>query len=489
MATTSSVTSNNNATISSASASAKAASAVIQKLGTGSGIDTKTLASALVDADRAPKQNALNNTISKSNGVVSGLAAIKYIVTNLQTAFADLKDQTDFSNVITSTSTPSAFTATAGATAVAGNHDIIINSLASPQRNVGSGFASSTTVVNGSSFTLTLGGTGFPQVSGSDQTISVTTPTPAGIVAAINASGKGLNAQLMNTGAADSPYKIVVTGASGSDNAFTISSSVAAVDFDTSLQIAANASLSVDGVAISSDSNQVSDAITGVTLNLVGTTSGATLSMSRDTSVVKTKVLALVSAYNDAMDVLATVADPASTVADWGGKMSGNSTVNLIKNQLRELVTSDSSTSSGTITALRDMGVEINSSGKLTTNSVKLDLALMFNFDDTVTAFSGNQQDQSVYSSVDAGIAGDAYKSLATMLSSTSTIALETKNANTRINKAQDDLAKLEERMTQLLARYTKQFAAMDSMVGQTTATRTGLTSSFAGLMATYTKN
>jgi flagellar capping protein FliD len=48
-------------------------------------------------------------------------------------------------------------------------------------------------------------------------------------------------------------------------------------------------------------------------------------------------------------------------------------------------------------------------------------------------------------------------------------------------------LAKLDDRMTRLLAHYTKQFAAMDSIVGQTKSTQTGLTSSFAGLMAMYT--
>ncbi len=41
--------------------------------------------------------------------------------------------------------------------------------------------------------------------------------------------------------------------------------------------------------------------------------------------------------------------------------------------------------------------------------------------------------------------------------------------------------------MAKLLARYNKQFASMDSMVGQTKSTQTGLTSSFAGLMAMYT--
>jgi hypothetical protein len=41
--------------------------------------------------------------------------------------------------------------------------------------------------------------------------------------------------------------------------------------------------------------------------------------------------------------------------------------------------------------------------------------------------------------------------------------------------------------MTSLLARYNKQFAAMESMVGQTKALKEGLTSTFDGMMAAYT--
>jgi flagellar capping protein FliD len=75
------------------------------------------------------------------------------------------------------------------------------------------------------------------------------------------------------------------------------------------------------------------------------------------------------------------------------------------------------------------------------------------------------------------------------LLSSSGTVATESTNATTRIGKYQDDLTALEDRMTMLLARYTKQFAAMDSIVGQTRSTQSGLTNTFAGLMAMYTKN
>jgi len=310
------------------------------------------------------------------------------------------------------------------------------------------------------------------------------------VVAAINGAGKGLSAQLVNTGDTVSPYKVVVTGSTGSSNAFTISSSAAGINFDSALQLASNASLTVNGIAISSKSNTLSEAIPGVTLNLLATnTSAASLNLRNDTSGAKTKVLALVTAYNDAMTMLDELTNPKSTLETYGATLSGNSTVTNLRSQLRALVTADSSTaaSSGTLAALRDIGVEVDKAGKLTSNSVKLDLALDLNFANTTTLLSGNQENQSSFDLTASGLAGDASKAISQLISKSGTIATESANATTRISKYKDDLVKLEDRMTRVLARYNKQFATMDSMVGQTKSTQTGLTSSFAGLMAMYT--
>ena len=48
-------------------------------------------------------------------------------------------------------------------------------------------------------------------------------------------------------------------------------------------------------------------------------------------------------------------------------------------------------------------------------------------------------------------------------------------------------MTQLEERMSALLERYTQQFTVMESIVGESTSTRAGLTNSFKGLMAMYT--
>jgi flagellar hook-associated protein 2 len=250
----------------------------------------------------------------------------------------------------------------------------------------------------------------------------------------------------------------------------------------------------------------VSDVIAGVTLNLTGTNatsvngfvqatgSAATLSLANDTSVAKAKITALVSAYNEANNLLNEVTNAKSSLATYGGTLVGNSSVRSLRDQLRALVTGDSSTaggSSGTgparsLSALRDIGVEVDKTGNLKTNSVTLDLALNFKFADTTTLLSGNQENQSSFDKTASGLAGDASRAIEKMLGTSGTPTIETNNANKRITKYQDDLTTLEDRMTRILARYQKQFSAMDSMVGQTKATQTGLTSTFAGMMSMY---
>jgi hypothetical protein len=62
---------------------------VTTALGAGSGIDIKSLAQSLVDAEKAPRKTAIDKGISKNENVVSGLAAVKYALTTLQAAAAD----------------------------------------------------------------------------------------------------------------------------------------------------------------------------------------------------------------------------------------------------------------------------------------------------------------------------------------------------------------------------------------------------------------
>lgn len=488
-------------TSSTSSASASAKAGVISKLGSGSGIDVNSLAQGLVDAEKAPRVEAINKNISKNQATISGYAAVKYALSNVKAAFDDLKDKSDFRTFSVSNSQPAAFTATATAQAQTASHSIAITQLASSQRRTGTTppFTSPDQAITVSELYFN-GDTGHP--------IPVTNGTPAGVVDAINNAGKGLSAALVNTG---NGYKIMVTGATGSANAFRLDSDVPAVlDFATSLQSASDAMLQVDGLDVVSPNNVVSDAIPGMTLNLLATNASrvadgngnfstvgtpASLSVNIDTSGAKNKLMALVTAYNDANSLLNDVTNPKSTLATYGGTLANNSTVRALREQLRAFVSSDSSTAGAasgtgpahTLSALRDIGIEIDKSGNLKANSVTMDMALNFKFDDTVTLFSGNQENQPNFDKTPSGLAGDGSKLIDAMLGASGAVTTETANANSRITKFQDDLTALNDRMDKLLARYQKQFAAMDSFVGQSKSTQTGLTSTFAGMMAMYT--
>ena len=72
------------------------------------------------------------------------------------------------------------------------------------------------------------------------------------------------------------------------------------------------------------------------------------------------------------------------------------------------------------------------------------------------------------------------------MLARSGAITRQTTNAQQDVARHKADLERLEERMTRLLERYTRQFSVVESIVGNTNSLRTGLTSSFEGLMAMY---
>jgi flagellar hook-associated protein 2 len=595
----------------------------ITALGAGSGVDVKSLAQSLVEAEKAPRKSLIDARIKKSEGGVSGYAALKYVLNDLKTAFSNLKDQSAFNTVVPRVSQASAISVTTTATASAGSHSVTVTNLAKPQRTIsdGAGFASPLSQINsgtafslvlkkgidptptkvfslgsaadvngagGSKSTLTLTlkamnkgdtltvngltmtankalsasevGQMFQNFSttsaeviaaggilGSSQNndalavfgrfsgtfaagyssgannngvltltstannaaelaapvatqfantiaIAASASTPVGIAAAINSANLGVSAQLVSTGDASTPYKIMLTGTSGASNAFSLTSLTAAgaavdgVNFATRLQSAEDAALNVNGMAITSSTNRITDAIPGSTLELFTTTTGAaSLDFSRDTSTVKTKIKALVTAFNDANSMLTVVSDPKSTVAEYGASLVGNNVVSTVRSQMRSLITTDSTSPSGGLNALRDLGLSINRTGTLELDATKLDSVMLNKFDNVVTLLTSNQEKLSVTSALPAGAAGEAVKKLTNLLDVSGAITAQSNNLTKKITDYRKELTALDARMTALLTRYNKQFATMESVVGQSKSLGTSLKSTFEGMMAAYT--
>ena len=313
--------------------------------------------------------------------------------------------------------------------------------------------------------------------------------SPEGIVAAINDANSGVKAELINDGSPGTPFKIMVTGATGASETFALNSANGLVNFATGAENqASDAQLTVNGIGYTRKSNTLSDVIGGSTIELRSTTTtAASVVLTQDTSAVKEKLKALVVAYNDVDSIVKETTDRESTLETYGKTLVGDGTVKLIRQQLRSMFLGQSSSAGTAITSMADLGFKTDRNGVLSLDEAKLDVALKDNYGDVVKALTGNQNNASSFSTQPAGVIGDTVRRLTQVLANDGPLQTKTDNAETENTKYKADLEKLQRRMETLLQRYNQQFAAMESLVGSVNAQKTSLKSTFEGMMAAYT--
>jgi flagellar hook-associated protein 2 len=427
-------------------------------------------------------------------------------------------------------------------------------------------------------------------------TVAAGYDTPQGLVNAVNKAGLAVTAKLVNSGSSTTPsYKVVLTGATGADEGFSLSSTPATVltALNFTATAATDAVLTVDGVSYTRSSNSVTDVVDGLTMNLLAANTTASVSLARDTTQVVSKIDALVTAYNEANSLFTEVTNPKSVLDIYGATLVGDNTVRQVRNQLREVLLGASSTPGTNVGAAWQMGLSVDKAGVMTLDKTKLTAALANNFADVVTTFTANQNNRSAtsppyssstgyssattslnsgaaftvtltssdgtahgfpvaaanatpqgvvdainatnlgytaqlvqdtsgttpykiavigsiggasftlsaanaagtkvsdltFSSSGSGIAGDTLRKLTTWLAATSPLTTQSVTAEKQNTKYAESLAALKTRMDDMLARYTKQFSAMESLVGNINSQKTSLKSTFDGMMSMYTNN
>ena len=73
---------------------------LLQALGVGSGVDIKKLATTLTEAARAPKKEQIEAKIETAESKISGYGGLMFGLSELNTAFKDLNDKTDFQSFV-----------------------------------------------------------------------------------------------------------------------------------------------------------------------------------------------------------------------------------------------------------------------------------------------------------------------------------------------------------------------------------------------------
>ena len=157
-----------------------------------------------------------------------------------------------------------------------------------------------------------------------------------------------------------------------------------------------------------------------------------------------------------------------------------------IKQQVFGALMDDSSTSSGSISALRDVGISVDKSGNLTFATATFDAAIENSYDDVVTMLSAGTSSQNLYDTNSKGLAQDVATLLEGLNDSSGIVATRKDNAEGYSEDFAAELVVLEARMEKVYQRYLTQFAAMDSMLEKIDGTKNYLTGQLESLANMY---
>ena len=443
----------------------------------GSVIDVSSLVSQLVSATQAPQEALISSKTQAVTAQISAVGTLKGALSTFQASLTTINTPSSFNTLSATSSDPTAFTATADSDAVLGNYTVDVTKLAQGQQLVSTGFigGSSATVGTGS-LQLTLGNTHF------NVTIGSSSDTVSGIAAAINgASGNpGIEASVV-TGT-DGAHLVLTSSLTGATNTIQVAetdggTALSQITYSTGStnyreQTAAqDAVFTVSGVDFTSASNTVTDAISGVTLDLLApTTSATTLSVSTDTSTVEQNISDFVTAYNTLQGSLSTLGSFNSTT-NTAGPMMGDALLSGVRNQVRSALYSIVNTGSATYNTLASVGITTNSDGTLNVNQATLSAALTSNFAAVSQLFSGT-----------SGVATSLNSQIQTALTAGGSIDSRSKTLVQQENALTKQSSQLTQQMKDLTASLTEQYAALNTLLSSLQSTSSYLSQAFNNL-------
>ncbi len=344
--------------------------------GINSNLDTADIITKLIQLQRRPiddleaKADLEAEKLLTFQDLQSRLQTFKSQVNTLNSESKFLSTQGVFANSNTSDNNQVATISTTSQ-AASGTFSLTVNSLARASKLVSAGFSSTSGAVTTGTLEITVGSvTTSIDINSSNNTLD-------GLKQAINNSGAGLQASFLNDGSATNPVRLVVSGTqTGAANSVSVSikqGSTEVLSF-TETQSAQDASLTLDGIAITKSSNTVTDVIAGATINLQSAGSG-TVTLSADIAAVKEKISAFVDNYNELSAFLKEqqFLDPDTLST---GLLFGNFTVQNLQQTLRNSLSSQVQGVSGIYNSLSQIGIRTQPDGTIAIDDADLTEAL-----------------------------------------------------------------------------------------------------------------
>lgn len=443
--------------------------ATITSSGIGSGLDIKTLVQQLVAAERRPTDLRIARLEARAQSQLSAFGSLK-------SALSTFNDQLEKMNTLdtllarkASSADETVLTISVSSTALPGGFAVEVMQLAQAHKLQSGAFVDAVTAVGTGTLSITVGTDSFDLVFDADNN------TLEGIRDEINNAldNTGVSASIV-TGDGGS-YLTLTSANTGAGNAIVVTETggdggLSVLVFDpppanqplNEITAAQDAQIEIDGLAVTSDSNTIDGAIAGVTLELIAANVGSTtqITVADDKVAVVAQFDAFINAYNALIDTFDSLTkfDPD---ADTATALFGDSVIRTLRAQLRREMSIAVTDISATFSSLTDIGFDFEIDGKLTLDSTKLDGFLTTEFSKVGQLFANSDG-----FAIRLAAVVDGY-----LKEDEGIIAVRVDGLDITIADLVKRREALDARMVVVEARLSRQFIALDTLIGQLTST------------------
>lgn len=477
-------------------------------LGSYSGIDSATI-DAMIEAESGKVVQYTN----KQTSITAEKNAWKDINTRLDSLFTKLgtlgEDKT-FQSKTTTSSDATKVAITAGTDSVASDYTIEVTQLATSTQ-VTSGIiesAKDTTIKDSlglsGTFTIMNHEKAGPEEEGADPKIGydiniLEKDSLKDIVGKINEKTKesGIQAKIVDN-------RIVMTDSKMGERDISFSGTgtlVKDLGFEAipkeNYKVGQSAELTIDGIKVTRDTNSITDAVEGLTIDLKGVTEASkpvTIGIKEDTDTTVKAFQSFVDQYNSTLTFVGDQLDVGDPSADSNktGALVGDSSLMRLESELRSLMTQSVNSGNPSYNNLEAIGISVDRYGKATLDSAKLKTALADDptavkkmlFQTTTTETPGvdeKGEPTTVKTEKEVGMA-QKMRALVDTYISDKTGIIVTKSAT--YDKLSEDItksiAKFNERLVKKRENYVEMFTRLDTAMMQAESQMAYLQSQFS---------
>nr|WP_232924669.1 flagellar filament capping protein FliD [Pseudomonas cichorii] len=475
---------------------------ITSNIGLNTNLDIKAIVDGLVGVDKAAKQNQITRQTNATKASSDGVDQLTAALSAFQTAMTALKSTTTpaFQGFAATSANEAVVKATAGNAAVNGVYALNVKELATPSKVA-------TVALDSTQASAIPSGTLKITQNGTTTEVKITkTSTLQETRDAINTSlqGKGISANIITDSNGSRLVFSSTTTGKGSDISVDGGTELSMLNIDgtklmsaTSTSTDANgkaipgagaiqdlakdAEFTIDGLSLTSATNTVSNAVSGLTFELVAKSASSTadtaITVATNTEGLKTSLQTFVDSYNTLAKLVTTLTK--GTVSADGktftsAAMTGDATPRALLAAIRGQIAT--ATSSSGLGSLAQLGITTQQKdGTLSLNTADFTKALNDKkFGSEIqTLFTGS-----------GGLIERMEKTIEPYTKSGGILATKKTSLTQFQTRVDAEQEALDRRIETLTATLTAKYNAMDLAVGKLKATASSITSIFEAMNA-----